>query len=126
MDETQMLALMVRFRKAYAKADKEALKSVTSDDFTWHQHEGHAPTGRVLDGIEALLSEIERRAKDWQDVRYENMVERAAGNDLLVQTFTISGLDCGTPFHADVVDLYPVRDGQITRKDTYWKYQNQD
>ena len=66
---------------------------------------------------------VTRRGQDWQDVRYENMVERAAGTELLVQTFTISGVDRGTPFHADVVDLYPVKDGRITRKDTYWKYQ---
>ena len=25
------------------------------------------------------------------------------------------------PFHWNVVDVYPVRDGKIAKKDTYWK-----
>ena len=123
MSEAEMLELMANFRRAYGRADRAGLEAVTSADFTWHQHEGSAPQGRVLNGIDELLNEIARRSEDWQDVSYDNMVERAAGTDLLVQTFTISGSDKGTPFHADVVDLYPVQDGLITRKDTYWKYQ---
>jgi len=39
-----------------------------------------------------------------------------------VQTFTISGIDeQGRPFRSDAVDLYPLRDARIARKDTYWK-----
>ena len=118
-----MLELMANFRRAYGKGDRAGLEAVTSEDFTWHQHEGDAPQGRILNGIDELMTELARRGNDWQDVSYDNMVERAAGNDLLVQTFTIRGTDKGTPFHANVVDLYPVKDGRITRKDTYWKYQ---
>jgi len=124
MTEQQMLELMANFRRAYAKADRDALLAVTSEDFTWHQHAGDAPHGKVLSGVDELLDEVARRSDDWQDVRYENLFERAAGTELLVQTFTISGVDRGTRFCADAVDLYPVRNGRITRKDTYWKYQS--
>jgi hypothetical protein len=41
---------------------------------------------------------------------------------MLVQTFSISGEDNGEVFFANAVDLYPVKDGQIAKKDTYWKY----
>ncbi len=119
-----MLNLMEQFRVAYGRADRETLLRVTSDDFEWHQHAGAAddrPLGRVLEGIDALIEEIQWRREHWQDVKYENLEERSAG-DLLVQTFTVSGQEDGEPFHAKAVDLYPVRDGLITRKDTYWKY----
>ena len=119
-----LLDLMTSFRKAYAAADREALLAVTTPDFEWHQHAARdasqLPHGRVLTGIDALLAEIAWRSEHWHDVRYEGLEERAT-DDLLVQTFTISGSSDGEPFHAKAVDLYPVRDGRITRKDTFWK-----
>ena len=125
MTEAELLALMKRFRVAYGKGDRDALLAVTSSDFEWHQHCARdrvdLPTGRVLQGVDALLEELAWRRQNWSEVEYAGLEERAAG-DLLVQTFTISGRECGQPFHARAVDLYPVREGRITRKDTYWKY----
>ena len=125
MKDEEMLSLIARFRRAYAHADKAGLSSVTSDDFEWHMHygdpESDSPTGRVLVGIDAMMEEIQWRRANWQDVTYENMVERIAGDSIL-QMFTTSGIDeNGDRYHVNVVDVYPVRDGLITRKDTYWK-----
>ena len=121
-----LLALMKRFREAYASADREALLATTTNDFEWCQHlardADELPSGRTLKGVDALLEEIVWRKEHWQEVRYEGLAERAAGDDLLVQTFTISGFEDGQPFSARAVDLYPVRDGRISKKDTYWKY----
>ena len=112
-------------RAAYATGNREGLLATTSDDFTWHQHfatkSNEQPTGRVLNSIDELLTEIAWRKEHWSDVKYANLKERAT-TDLLVQTFTITGTEDGTPFHADAVDLYPIRNNRITRKDTYWKY----
>jgi len=129
--QSDMLELMVAFRTAYAAGDRDGLLAVTAADFEWHQHYARSaedlPTGRVLQGIDALLAELSWRQAHWHNVRYADLQERSAG-DLLVQTFSISGVegssaDAGTPFQARAVDLYPVIDGRITRKDTYWKYQ---
>lgn len=125
MTESDMLELMKRFRVAYGKGDSDALRAVTTDDFEWHQHAandlGERPSGRLLRGIDELMTELSWRRANWQDTKYENLEERAAG-DLLVQTFVISGVENGVRFHAKAVDLYPVRDDLIARKDTYWKY----
>jgi hypothetical protein len=87
MSDQALLALMADFRRAYATADEEKLKSVTTDDFEWHQHVAEnidgRPTGRVLKGIDALVTEVKWRQQHWQDTQYENLVERAAG-DMLV------------------------------------------
>ncbi len=126
MDAEKMLELMVTFRRAYGKGDRESLLAVTTQDFEWHQHQAGVPedqpTGRILRGVDELLREIAWREEHWQGVRYEQLEERVAGDDLLVQTFVISGTEGGVPFHAKAVDLYPVIDGRIERKDTYWKY----
>ena len=125
MDSADLLALMVKFRTAYGRGDRDALLAVTTDDFEWHQHSADTteqlPHGRVLQGIDELLAELVWRSEHWQEVRYQDLEERAAG-DVLLQTFTISGVENGKSFKAKVVDLYPVRDGCIYRKDTYWKY----
>ncbi|NKB98208.1 MAG: DUF4440 domain-containing protein [Pseudomonadales bacterium] len=124
LDSAEMLALIAQFRRAYGKADGQALRAVVTDDFCWHQHMGEAsqlPNGRLLTGVDALLEEISWRGEHWSDVEYQNLEERSAG-DLIVQTFSISGFEDGKPFVADAVDLYPVRNGRIAMKDTYWKY----
>jgi len=121
----QLLELMASFRKAYSKGDRDGLLAVTTDDFQWHQHyatdSSEQATGRILNGIDELLAELGWRQAHWREVRYENLQERSAG-DLLVQTFVISGEEDGVAFHASAVDLYPVTNGRISRKDTYWKY----
>ena len=107
MNNDEMLKLMRQFRRAYGAADGDALRAVTTADFEWHQHVGRSsddqPSGRILVGVGALLEEIAWRSEHWQDVSYEGMVERSAG-DILVQTFTIRGIEGGKPFHADAVD----------------------
>ncbi|MDG1206599.1 MAG: nuclear transport factor 2 family protein [Pseudomonadales bacterium] len=125
MTNEELLQLMKRFRVAYATANRKELLATTSSDFVWHQNvamsEEDLPTGKILTGVDALLQEIKRRRQQWTNVRYENMQERATA-DMLVQTFSISGEDDGKAFNANAVDLYPVKDGRIAKKDTYWKY----
>lgn len=67
------------------------------------------------------MEEITWRQANWRNVTYANMVERPAG-DVILQMFTTKGIDeQGRDYHLNVVDVYPVRDGLICRKDTYWK-----
>jgi ketosteroid isomerase-like protein len=125
MTDEEMLDLMKRFRKAYGKADREGLAAATTDDFEWHMHYGEpgtdSPTGRIAKGIDAVMEEITWRQANWRNVTYANMVERPAG-DVILQMFTTKGIDeQGRDYHLNVVDVYPVRDGLICRKDTYWK-----
>jgi ketosteroid isomerase-like protein len=123
---SELLVLMKRFREALFDANREELLAITSDDFEWCQHFARnaeeLPNGRTLGNVDAMLKELAWRAEHWRKVRYSELVERVAGDDLLVQTFRISGLEDGKEFLAKAVDLYPVRDGLIARKDTYWKH----
>jgi len=125
LSEAEMLRLMERFRIAFGRADRDELLAVTSDDFVWCQHFANSaderPTGHTIEGVDGFMKEIAWRKENWSEVRYENLEERAT-KDLLVQTFTVSGIEAGERFHANAVDLYPVRSGLITKKDTYWKY----
>ena len=78
-------------------------------------------SGKILFGLEAMVQEVRRRQASWRNLKYENLVERAAG-DFILQMFTACGIDeKDRPFHVNVEDVYCVSQGLITKKDTYWK-----
>jgi len=117
--------LMNRFRRAYVSAEPDQLNTVLGDGFEWHTHtfDAAAPvsTGRVIKGVEAMVVELQWRKENWTNVRFEGLREQFAPK-LITQTFTISGLDRGTPFEVAAVDLYTLNeDDLIIKKDTYWK-----
>lgn len=120
-------SVMADFKRGFARVDRDSLARAVTDDFEWHMHwqeaEGDRPTGKVLRGLDQVMGEIERRRDTWSDLRYDDMVERYT-DDLIVQTFVVNGrASTGTRFHCAAVDLYPVRDGLIAAKQTYWKQQ---
>ena len=133
--ETDIEQAMRHFKRGFAKVDRDELAKAVTDDFEWHLHwfepdspsgpdRGHGsdqPTGRVLRGLDEVMAEIERRRDQWTELRYTDVEERYT-DDLVVQTFVVSGVDgTGRRFDNAAVDLYPIRDGRIARKQTYWK-----
>lgn len=117
--------VMRTFKRGFGKADPELLAAAITDDFEWHTHTFDGPdaqpTGTVLRGLDEVMAEIHRRRENWSEVRFDDMVERYLP-DLVVQTFVISGIDQnGNRFNNAAVDLYPIVDGRIARKQTYWK-----
>ncbi|MCH2438914.1 MAG: hypothetical protein MK182_07405 [Acidimicrobiales bacterium] len=118
--------LMRSFRRALRYADAEQFAAVVGEGFEWHNHwfptSDPVPTGKVLHGIDEMVTELERRGRDWTDLEYEGYSERYAPR-FVTQTFSIAGSDRGRPFAAAVVDLYTLNaDDLIVMKDTYWKY----
>lgn len=118
-------AVMADFKRGFGKADRELLASAVTDDFQWQMHwheaDGDEPTGRVLRGLDEVMAEINRRRDHWSEVRYQDVEERYI-DDMIVQTFVVSGVDAhGRRFNDAAVDLYPLRDGLIAAKQTYWK-----
>ncbi|MDH3678537.1 MAG: nuclear transport factor 2 family protein [Acidimicrobiia bacterium] len=117
--------LMTAFKRAFSRGDSEALAGLLTDDFEWHMHwyptDAPRSTGHVVKGVQGVVDEVAWRAANWSDVRFDAVSERVAG-DLVVQTFTISGVDHhGKRFETDAVDLYRLVDGRLALKDTYWK-----
>lgn len=125
MDQTDQEEVMRSFKRGFAKVDRASLEKAVTEDFEWHMHwqelPDDEPTGKILRGLDQVMSEIERRRDHWTELRYEDVEERYTA-DLVVQTFSVSGVDStGRRFNSAAVDLYPLRDGLIARKQTYWK-----
>lgn len=126
MSDEEMMGLIARFRAAFRSADREALSEVLTQDFVWHMHfadgSGDRPTGKIVRGVDGMVEELQWRKVHWSKLSTSDLVERPAG-DVILQMFTSNGVDeNGKEFHWNVVDVYPVRDGRIAKKDTYWKY----
>jgi ketosteroid isomerase-like protein len=114
--------LLTRFGKAYFKADAVQLALCVTADFEWRQHEGPGVQGAVIRCVEAVCAEILRRKAQWREVRYSDFENHFAPG-LIVSTFEVAGIDeGGAAFRVRAVDLYPVREGRIARKDSFWKY----
>jgi len=126
MSDEEMLELIARFRAAFRAINRDELSKVLDPDFEWHMHyatsQDERPTGRIVHGVDGMVEILEWRKAHWKQLKTSNLVERPAG-DVILQMFTTQGIDeAGRQFHWNVVDVYPVRDGRITKKDTYWKH----
>ncbi len=121
-DHSALESLMRKFLKAYQAADPEALAECVTADFVWQQHIGpNSPHGRTVVGVEATAAQVLWRQQHWRDLHYSDMAF-SYHQTLIVQTFRVSGIDeQGLVFDVRAVDLYPVEDGRIKAKDTYWK-----
>ena len=126
MSDQEMMELIARFRVAFRAIDRDALSKLLTQDFEWHMHYASTPderpTGRIVHGVDGMIQILQWRKKHWKQLNTSNLIERPAG-DVILQTFTTKGIDENDrPFHWNVVDVYPVRDGRIAKKDTYWKH----
>jgi ketosteroid isomerase-like protein len=122
---TDLETMMGHFKRGVARCDRSELARAVTDDFEWHVHwqegPGDQPTGKILRGLDQVMAEVERRRDNWTELRYDDMRERYL-DDMVVQTFVVSGVDeHGHRFSSAAVDLYPVRDGRLAGKQTYWK-----
>ena len=115
-------SLVARFLEGFATADSAALTAVVSDDFIWHLHTRRGDyRGRTVNGVGAMIGILQERRSAWRDVRYAD-VRLIASGDRVFQTYRVTGNDLESgPFDATGIDLYEIRNGKITLKDSYWK-----
>ena len=113
--------LFRRFGKAFNKADVEEIAACVTDDFEWRLSAGGAPSGRVLKGKDDLRAYFADKSKAPREARYSEARIHRAG-DKLFGTFRVTGIDhAGKPFDRYGIDLYEVKDGKISLKDSYAK-----
>ncbi|CAN5922779.1 hypothetical protein BH11PSE3_BH11PSE3_06590 [soil metagenome] len=120
--------LFRRFGKAFNKADVEEIAACVTDDFEWHLNAGAtsdaaggAPSGRVLKGKEGLRAHFADKSRAHREARFSEARIHRAG-DTLFGTFRVTGIDhAGKAFDRYGVDLYEIRDGKISLKDSYLK-----
>ena len=113
--------LFRRFGKAFNKADVEEISACVTDDFEWRLAAGAQPAGRVLKGKDDLRAYFADRSQAHREARYSEARIHRSG-DKLFGTFRVTGIDAaGKAFDRYGIDLYELRDGRISLKDSYLK-----
>lgn len=113
--------LFRRFGRGFNKADVDEISACVTDDFEWRLNNGTAPTGTVLRGKDALRAHFADKSQAPREARFSEASIHRAG-DKLFGTFRVTGIDhAGNKFDRYGIDLYEVRGGKISLKDSYAK-----
>jgi ketosteroid isomerase-like protein len=122
MSNDVALALLKKLGKGFNSGDANAVMECVTEDFEWILASGpDAPHGRVVRGRESVAATMAARAKEIPEMRFCETDLIYAG-DRVVGTYRVTGRYAdGRTIDARGCDIYVIRDGKISRKDSYWK-----
>jgi steroid delta-isomerase-like uncharacterized protein len=116
MDAPEVEALIERYNEAWNRQDVAEIHSMHSEGIVFHNHTaGEA----AVEGAEAVREHIAGIFSRWPDMafRARRMYTR---EDFAVCEWTASATASdGRSLEWDGVDLFPIADGRIARKDIY-------
>jgi ketosteroid isomerase-like protein len=111
--ETQELA--ARYGAAWAAHDLDAIMAMHAPDMVFENH----TAGERVEGAEAVRAHIGGIFERWPSLRFRGRRLYTA-EDFAVGEWTATATrDDGTKIEWEGVDVFPLRDGKIARKDVY-------
>ncbi len=107
--------LIGAYDEAWNRQDLDALCSFHADDVVFANH----TAGEVVEGADAVRAHIAGIFERWPSLRFRGRRFYAA-DDFAVSEWTATATrDDGSEIEWDGVDVFPIRDGKIARKDVY-------
>jgi uncharacterized protein (TIGR02246 family) len=107
-------ALIDAYNDAWNRQDLDAIASMHHDDIVFHNW----TAGERVEGAAAVREHIGRIFANWPTLRFTGRALRVAG-DFAVNEWTAHATRDGEMLEWDGVDLFPIVDGKIARKDVY-------
>jgi ketosteroid isomerase-like protein len=108
---------------AFNAHDLDKIMSLFADDCILEMPRGDMPWGARFEGKEAVRKGLASRFEGLPDVHYgdaTHFVDEAASTGISKWTLTGTAKD-GARLKVWGCDFYTFRNGQVTRKDSYWK-----
>jgi ketosteroid isomerase-like protein len=106
--------LIDAYNDAWNRQDLDAVASMHADGIVFHNY----TAGERVEGSEAVREHIGRIFAAWPSLRFEGRSLRI-GHDFAVSEWTASATKDGERLEWDGVDVLPIDDGKIARKDVY-------
>ena len=106
--------LIDAYNDAWNRQDLDAVAAMHADDIVFHNH----TAGERVDGAAAVREHIGRIFSGWPDLRFQGRSLRV-GDDFAVSEWTASATKDGERLEWDGIDVFPIVDGKIARKDVY-------
>jgi uncharacterized protein (TIGR02246 family) len=115
MDAGEVKALIESYDRAWNEQDVETIASLHTDDVVFENH----TAGERAEGAATVRDHIAQIFANWPSLRFRGRSLRI-GDDFAVSEWTASATaPDGRRLEWDGVDVFPLRDGLIARKDVY-------
>lgn len=120
-DETTILATLERLSAAFNAHDIDAIMAVFAEECSLDLPRGPDPHGRRYIGRAEVRRGLMTRFETTPDVHYGEIENFACGNTGMSKWLLTGTTPAGETVRVRGCDFYTFRDGQVIRKDSYWK-----
>ena len=114
MDAASVRELVERYNGAWNRQDLDAIAALHHPEIVFHNH----TADESAEGADAVREHIGRIFANTPSLRFSTR-SLLAGEDFAVCEWTASADRDGRQLEWDGVDVFPIRDGLIARKDVY-------
>jgi uncharacterized protein (TIGR02246 family) len=114
MSPDDVTKLIERYNDGWNRQDLETIASLHAPDIVFYNH----TAGERAEGAAAVSEHIATIFRNNPDMRFTTR-SLQAGDDFAVCEWTVNVTKDGRPLEWDGVDVFPLRDGLIARKDVY-------
>ena len=111
---TGIRELIDSYNDAWNRQDLDAVASMHADDVVFHNH----TAGERVEGADAVRAHLGRIFENWPTLQFTGRSLRV-GDDFAVSEWTARATKDGETLEWDGVDVFPIVDGKIARKDVY-------
>jgi steroid delta-isomerase-like uncharacterized protein len=107
--------LIDAYNEAWNRQDLDAAMSMHTDDTVFENH----TAGEHAEGIDAVRAHIAGIFERWPSLRFRGRSLYVADEFAVSEWTATATRDDGKTIEWDGVDVFPIRDGKIARKDVY-------
>jgi ketosteroid isomerase-like protein len=121
VDHDQAIAMLQEITSAFDRHDLDGILAHFTDDAVFEGPRGTDPWGTRFVGKDAIREAFAARFSGIPDVRYRED-EHFVDGDRGASEWTLSGTSTtGERIEVRGCDLWTFRDGQVVKKDSFWK-----
>jgi ketosteroid isomerase-like protein len=126
VDHDQAIAMLQEITTAFDRHDLDGILAHFADDAIFEGPRGTEPWGTRFVGKEAVREAFAARFSGIPDVQYRED-EHFVDGDRGASEWTLSGTTAdGERIEVRGCDLWTFRDGQVVKKDSFWKIRTTD
>ena len=121
MDHDQAIAMLEEITSAFDRHDLDGILAHFADDASFEGPRGPDRWGTRFEGRDAIREAFAARFAGIPDIRYQGDTHFVDG-DRGASEWTLSGTTTtGERIEVRGCDLWTFRDGQVVKKDSFWK-----